>query len=502
MGGSGEVVTFRELDEASNRIAHLLRQAGLQRGDHIALFMENQQHFMEVVWAALRSGLYLTAINSHLTAEEVAYIAGDCGAKAFVTSRAQGEVAAAMDWNGEELARVSLRLMTNGAMEGFQGYEDSVAAQPAVPIADESSGTTMLYSSGTTGRPKGVLRPLPENTPAEADARAAALGPTYGFHDGMVYLSPAPMYHAAPLAFSISAQRWGGTVVIMEKFDPLRALELIERCGVTHSQWVPTMFVRLLRLSDEERNRFDLSSHQVAIHAAAPCPVPVKHQMIDWWGPIIYEYYAGTEGNGSTMTDSHEWLQKPGTVGRARAGVVHIVGPDGEELGPGEEGNVYFEGGATFEYHNDPAKTEEAHDPKGRGWSTLGDVGYLDEDGYLFLTDRKAHMIISGGVNIYPREIEDVFIQHPAVGDVAVFGVPNAEFGEEVKAVVQPLDPDAAGDELAAELLSFVRQHLAGFKCPRSIDFREQLPRLPTGKLYKRILVDEYKKLAAGTSPD
>ena len=498
MATSGEVLTYRELDERSNRLAHLLRAAGLQRGDHMALFMENQPRFMEVVWAALRSGIYITAINSHLTAEETAYIVGDCGARAFVSSRQLSEVAGGIDWSS--LPEVTTRLMVDGAIDGFDAYEEAVAAHPATPIDDESNGTTMLYSSGTTGRPKGVLRALPEGHPGDEDPRAVGTGTVYGFREGMVYLSPAPMYHAAPLAFSVNAQRFGGTVVIMERFDPLQALEMIERHRVTHSQWVPTMFVRLLRLTDEERQRFDLSSHECAIHAAAPCPVPVKRQMIEWWGPIIYEYYAGTEGNGSTGITSEEWLAHPGSVGRARAGQVHIVGADGEELGPREEGAIYFSGGGQFEYHNDPEKTRDSRDAKGRGWSTLGDVGYLDEEGWLYLTDRKAHMIISGGVNIYPREIEDVLIQHPAVADVAVFGIPNEEFGEEVKAVVQPMDPAAVGDELARELMAFCREHLAGYKCPRSVDFRDELPRLPTGKLYKRLLVDEYKARAAAAA--
>jgi long-chain acyl-CoA synthetase len=315
----------------------------------------------------------------------------------------------------------------------------------------------------------------------------------------MVYLSPAPLYHAAPLAFCVLTQRFGGTVVVMERFDPAAALELIERHRVTHSQWVPTMFVRLLRLSDAERAAHDLSSHELAIHAAAPCPVPVKHQMIEWWGPILYEYYAGTEGNGSTAITSEEWLAHPGSVGRARAGTVHIIGPDGDEVPAGEEGAIYFSGGGTFEYHGDPEKTEGARLPG--GLSTLGDIGYLDAEGYLYLTDRKAHMIISGGVNIYPREIEDVLIQHPAVADVAVFGIPNDDFGEEVKAVVELLGSHEPSDALAAELTTFCRQHLAGFKVPRSVDFTDELPRLPTGKLYKRLLRDQY--VAASTeTPD
>jgi len=489
MAGSGDTVTFRELDERSNQLAHLFRAAGLTRGDHIALFMENHPRFLEVVWSALRSGLYITAINSHLTAEEVAYIVGDCDAQAFVTSMAMRQVVDEMPW--PDLARVHVRLMVDGTSSRFDAYETAVADHPTTPIDDESSGATMLYSSGTTGRPKGVLRPLADEKPWDGEARLAGLGATYGFNPDMVYLSPAPMYHAAPLGFSVNAQRFGGTVVVMERFDPAAALRAIETYKVTHSQWVPTMFVRLLRLPDDERLGPDLSSHQVAIHAAAPCPVAVKQQMIDWWGPIIYEYYAGTEGNGSTAITSEEWLQHPGSVGRARAGSVHILDEEGNELPPLQEGGIYFSGGASFEYHNDPQKTAESRLGGGK-YTTLGDVGYLDEDGWLYLTDRKAYMIISGGVNIYPREIEDVLIQHPAVADVAVFGIPNDDLGEEVKAVVQLLPGHHAGDALVSELMTFARRHLAGFKVPRSIDFTEELPRLPTGKLYKRVLRDPY----------
>ena len=488
MGTSGEAVTYRELDERSNRLAHLLRTAGLGEGDHVALLMENHPRFLEVVWAALRSGLYITTINSHLTAEEVTYIVGDCGARALVTSAALAPVAAELDWDAVE--EVQTRLVVGCQLAGFERYEDAVAAFPSHPLTVESTGATMLYSSGTTGRPKGVLRPLPGTKPWEEDARLAGTSQVYGFRDGMVYLSPAPMYHAAPLAFSVLAQRFGGTVVMMEHFDPARALTLIEQHRVTHSQWVPTMFVRLLRLPEEERRAHDLSSHEVAIHAAAPCPVPVKRGMIEWWGPILHEYYAGTEGNGSTGITSEEWLARPGSVGRARVGRVHIIGPDGEELPACEEGAIYFSGGATFEYHGDPDKTAGARLPG--GLSTLGDIGYLDDEGWLYLTDRKAHMIISGGVNIYPREIEDVLIQHPAVADVAVIGVPDEDFGEAVKAVVELLPGTAPSPALAVELTAFARQHLAGFKVPRTVDFTEKLPRLATGKLYKRLLKDEY----------
>jgi acyl-CoA synthetase (AMP-forming)/AMP-acid ligase II len=487
MGSTGQTLTFRELDEGSNRLAHLFRAAGLRPGDHVALFMENQIRFLEVAWAAMRSGLYLTAINSFLTAGEVDYIVDDCEATAIVTSHAKAEVVSQLSLP----ERVATRLMVDGTIDGFESYEDAIARFPATPVDDETMGVLMLYSSGTTGRPKGVKRPLSDLHPNAPDPGVAALGMLYGFRDAMVYLSPAPMYHAAPLAYSLWAQRFGGTVVIMERFDAAQALQLIERHRVTHSQWVPTMFSRMLRLPDEQRLAHDLSSLEVAIHAAAPCPVPVKRQMIEWWGPKLFEYYAGTEGNGSTYITSEEWLAKPGSVGRAsRNSEVVIIDENGDEQPAGSEGTVWFRGGAAFEYHNAPEKTAESRRPG--GLSTLGDVGYLDEDGYLFLTDRKAYMIISGGVNIYPREIEDVLAGHPKVADVAVFGIPNEDLGEEVKAVVQPLDWSDAGPELATELLAYCREHLARFKVPRSLDFEPELPRLPTGKLYKRLLRDKY----------
>lgn len=486
MAGSGEVMSFSELNARSNQLAHRFRAAGLNRGDHVALFMENQIHYMEVVWAAMRSGLYLTAINSYLTPGEVSYIVEDCGAGAFITSKAKAETVGQVEFSD----RVATRLMVGGSAPGFDSYEEAIASFPKTNIADESTGTLMLYSSGTTGRPKGVKRALPTVVPGEPDPSIVPFKTLYDFRDDMVYLSPAPMYHAAPLAYSLWAQMYGGAVVIMERFDPLEALALIERYGVTHSQWVPTMFVRMLKLSEEQRARHDLSSLEVAIHAAAPCPVPVKHQMIAWWGPKLYEYYAGTEGNGSTIINSHEWLKKPGSVGRTTVAKLHILDEDFNELPAGSEGTIWFSGGGDFEYHNAPEKNAESH--RTGGLSTLGDVGYVDEDGYLFLTDRKAYMIIAGGVNIYPREIEDILVTHPAVADVAVFGIPNDDLGEEVKAVVQPVDMAAAGPELAAELLAFCGQHLARFKVPRTLDFEAELPRLPTGKLYKRILRDRY----------
>ncbi|MBV8961098.1 MAG: AMP-binding protein [Actinobacteria bacterium] len=489
MAGSGEIVTYKQLDERSNQLAQLFRDRGLKKGDAIAVYMENNSRYHEVLWAAQRAGLYYTAISYRLTAPEVEYIVGDCGARVFVTSHDQREAAAEMI-AGDMLPGVHTRLMINGTIDGFESYEDVVGAMSTEPIADETEGRDMLYSSGTTGRPKGVRVPIPDSPMGTPDGVTVLSQALYGVTPDSVYLSPAPLYHSAPLRFTMAAQRLGATVVVMEHFDPMEYLRLIEKHKITYSQVVPTMFVRMLKLPKEEREKPDTSSLQVVIHAAAPCPIPVKEQMIEWWGPVLFEYYAGTEGNGFVCCNSEEWLAHKGTVGKAILGTVHIVDEDGTEQPTGESGTIYFEGGSEFEYHNDPEKTKGSRNDK--GWSTLGDIGYLDEDGYLYLTDRKAFMIISGGVNIYPQEAENVLTMHPKVFDVAVFGVPNDDFGEEVKAVVQPADMADAGPALERELIAFCREHLADVKCPRSVDFEAELPRHPTGKLYKRLLKDRY----------
>jgi acyl-CoA synthetase (AMP-forming)/AMP-acid ligase II len=455
----------------------------------VAVFMENHPRYFEVVWAALRSGLYLTAINSYLTAEELGYILRDSGARSVVTSPAKVTVARGALVHAPE---VELALIVDDEQPGFTAYEAAVAAQPTTRLAEEPAGELMLYSSGTTGQPKGIKRPLRGSSIADGQLLGAMLGAVFGVTPDTVYLSPAPIYHSAPLGFSLAVQSIGGTVVMLERFDPVLALSVIERRRVTCSQWVPTMFTRMLKLPDDERAGFDVSSLEVAIHAAAPCPVPVKQAMMDWWGPVLWEYYAGTEGNGFCLVKPEEWLAHPGTVGRPLFGELHILDEDGCELPAGQAGTVYFGGGPAYEYHNDPAKTKEVQDPTGHGWTTLGDVGYLDDDGWLFLTDRKAFMIISGGVNIYPQETENVLTMHPKVADVAVLGVPNDEMGEEVKAVVQLLDHSGAGPELEEELLTYCREHLAHYKCPRTIDFETDLPRLPTGKLYKGKLRERY----------
>ena len=487
MAGSGETVTYGQLDRQSNRIAQLFRSRGLRPGDHIALFLENNARYFEICWGAQRSGLIYTAISSRLTVAEVEYIVGDCGAKLFVTSKYLADKATELEAG---LTGVASRFMIDGTVPGYDSWEDAVARFPATPIADETSGHDMLYSSGTTGRPKGVLpvvapMPIDEVNPLLMISRQL-----YGIDENTVYLSPAPLYHAAPLRFNMSVMRLGGTSVIMENFDAGEYLKLVPKHQATHTQVVPTMFVRFLKLPDAVRLAPDMSSLKCAIHAAAPCPIPVKEKMIEWWGPIVWEYYGGTEGNGLTMCNSAEWLAHKGTVGRAIVGKLKIVGDDGAEMPPGESGTVYFAEGRKFEYHNDPKKTAESRHPQ--GWSTLGDVGYVDADGFLHLTDRKAFMIISGGVNIYPQEAENLLIDHPKVMDCAVFGVPNDDFGEEVKAVVQPRDMADACPELAEELIAYCKQNLSAIKCPRSIDFEAELPRHPTGKLYKRLLRDRY----------
>ena len=494
MAGSGETLTYRQLDERSNQLAHVLRAQGLGRGDHVAIFMENQIRYMEIVWACFRSGMYITAINSYLTADEVAYIIDDCDAQVVISSRAKAAQVAIID--PASTPKVQRWLMADGVAgepggPEWESYDDVIGAEPVTKIGDESTGFYMLYSSGTTGRPKGIKRALPDIRLDALDPRTELMMEgAYAYGEDMVYLSPAPMYHAAPLAFSIPVHRVGGTLVIMERFDASGSLAAIERYDVTHAQFVPTMFVRMLKLDDAERMRHGLSTLQVAIHAAAPCPVDVKHAMIEWWGPILYEYYAGTEGVGSTLINSHEWLERPGSVGQASLGTIHICDAEGNDLATGETGGIYFSGGGVFEYHKSPEKTADAMLDGGRG--TLGDIGYVDEDGYLFLTDRRAHMIISGGVNIYPQEIEDAMIAHPSVMDVAVFGGPDAEMGEQVKAVVQPAPGVVADEALARELIAYARDRIAHYKCPRTVDFESELPRLPTGKLYKRLLRDRY----------
>jgi long-chain acyl-CoA synthetase len=499
MGGSGFTQTYAELDAAANRLSHLLRSAGLNPGDHIAICMENHDRYLEIIWGCHYAGLVYTAASSRLQSAELEYIINDCGARAYITSKYKSEQAAEIV---AATPNVELRLMLDGTIDGYESYEQAVAAQSPEPLdEDRVAGMDMLYSSGTTGMPKGISRAFPNEPLGEFNNGVTTLAAMlFAVDDTKRYLSPAPFYHAAPLRFCMSMHALGATIVAMENFDAEKYLALVDEHKITHSQVVPTMFVRMLKLPEETRNRYDVSSLECVIHAAAPCPVPTKKGIIEWFGPVVHEYYAGSEGNGFVYCNSEMWLAHEGTVGMPINCTLHICGDDGEEVPQGQSGTVFFEGGAEFEYHNDPEKTKSSRHPL--GWSTLGDVGYVDEDGFLYLTDRKAYMIISGGVNIYPQEAENVLVTHEKVIDVAVFGVPNDDFGEEVKAVVQPREmpkDDAEAQALAGELIQFCKSKLADVKCPRSIDFRDELPRHPTGKLYKRLLKDEYWK-AAGRS--
>lgn len=490
MAATGRDVTFQELEATANQGAHLFRSVGLERGDHIAILLENHERFFQICWAAQRAGLYYTTISWRLQQDEVEYIVNNCEARLFITSTARSDIMVSL---ADKMPNVEHKFMLDVAGDdsgsGFRSWDAAISSYPTTPIADQSEGASMLYSSGTTGYPKGIKRPLPEEAYGSTEG-LSVLSALYGATESSIYLSPAPLYHAAPLGFTMASLRSGIRVVVMEHFDALAALEAIEKYRITHSQWVPTMFVRMLKLTEEQRLKHDVSTLQCAVHAAAPCPVPVKEQMIDWWGPVLYEYYAGTEGNGFVQLNSEEWLAHRGSVGRPLNCELHVCNDEGEEVGVGEPGTIFFGGGGEFEYYKDTEKTEGSRHP--RGWSTLGDVGYLDEDGYLYLTDRKHFMIISGGVNIYPQEAENVLITHDSVMDVAVFGVPNTDFGEEVKAVVQPIDMALASPALEAELLDFCRDRLSHIKCPRSVDFQAELPRHPTGKLYKRLLKDKY----------
>ena len=487
MTSTGEVVTYLQLEQRSNQIAHLFRKLGLQSKDHVAMLMENHVRFFEIIWAALRSGIIITPISTHLIEEEVTYILNNSEAKLFITTKKFADLAANLLSKAPNIQQC---LMVDGEQPGFPSFEAAVAALPTTRIPDEITGVTMLYSSGTTGYPKGVYTPPHSDSIDDVNPIMDSIGKNFKFGPHVKYLSPAPLYHAAPLAYNTVNMLFGGTSIIMDKFDSVKSLEAIEKYKANYSQWVPIMFVRMLKLPAEVRTKYDVSSMLLALHAAAPCPIEVKEQMIDWWGPVLFEYYGASEGNGLTAITSQEWLTHKGSVGKAFMGEVFILDDEGNPVPTREIGNVYFKGGNVFKYHNESEKTAKAYTKEGH--STVGDVGYVDEEGYLYLTDRKNFTIISGGVNIYPQEIENQLITHPKVADVAVFGIPDKEFGQQVKAVVQPKNWEAAGPDLAAELLQFCRTKLAKIKVPKSIDFDKELPRKDNGKLYKRRLVDRY----------
>ena len=425
MGESGKIVTFEELEAGSNQAAQLFRSEGLQSGGVVALLLENHSRYLELAWAAQRAGLYVVGISWRLTAPEVEYIVRDSGAGLVITSAGVGSVTAELP---ARLPQARL-FMLDGEAPGYLSWEAEVASFPLTPIVDQRAGSDMLYSSGTTGRPRGIRLPLASDGDiCGPTSLSLALDRLFGIGPETIYLCPAPLYHSAALRWCMSVQKVGGTVVVMKKFDPEGALALIERHEVNLCQFVPTHFIRLLKLPDEVRRRYDLSSLKVAVHAAAPCPIPVKQAMIDWWGPILFEYYAGTEGNGMTMIDSPQWVERPGSVGKSVVGTARVCDEDGEPLPPRAIGTIYFENGPSFAYHNDPEKTASCANKY--GWTTLGDVGWMDEEGYLYLTDRKSFTIISGGVNIYPQEIENLLVLHAKVQDAAVIGAPHPEMGK------------------------------------------------------------------------
>jgi long-chain acyl-CoA synthetase len=498
MAASGESVSYKEFETRTNRLAHLLRARGLKRLDHFAIFMENNSRYLESCGAGERAGLYYTCTNSFLTPDELAYILTNSESQVLITSRGKVDIALKAL---TQCPQVRVCLVVDGAAVPdlparvqdceVLDFAQAVAAYPPTPIADEWLGTPMLYSSGTTGRPKGIVRPLPEDPPSKPLPLFHFLNKLWRYREDMVYLSPAPLYHSAPQAAVALTVRNGGTVIIMEHFDPEQYLALIPKYRVTHSQLVPTMFSRMLKLPESVRTQYDLSSLEIAVHAAAPCPAQVKEQMIAWWGPIIHEYYGATEGLGFTACDSAEWLAHRGSVGRVLLGDLHILDEHMQPAPKGTPGEIWFKTATPFEYFNDAARTAESRSADG-SMSTVGDVGYVDDDGFLYLTDRSTFMIISGGVNIYPQECENLLITHPKVADAAVFGVPNEDLGEEVKAVIQPMPGVTASPELAQELIAFCQQHLAKLKCPKSVDFMDALPRLPTGKLYKKPLREQY----------
>jgi long-chain acyl-CoA synthetase len=486
----GRAISYGELYANSQRVAAVLHEAGLRRGDGVALVLPNRPEFFEITWGCQLSGLYYTAVNTHFTPDEIAYVVDDSDAKAVFLDASMTDLAAHV--RGANTG-VGVHIAVGGELPGWQSYADALAAAGDAP--PRSDGSEMLYSSGTTGRPKAVRRPLPAdgNGSWAQSVLEMALTHHYGMDQSSVYLSPAPMYHAAGVNYTMAVNRVGAASIIMRKFDAENVLRLIETHRVTHAQFVPTMFVRMLKLPGAIRQKYDVSSLRCVIHAAAPCPVDVKHQMMDWFGPILYEYYGGTEGFAGTTIGPRDWLAHPGSVGIPMA-PVHVVGEDGQELPVGESGELYFEGGPDFEYFKDPAKTASVSNE--RGWRSLGDMGYVDEDGYMYLTDRSTFMIVSGGVNIYPQEVENLLVMHPKLVDAAVFGVPNDEFGEEVKAVVQPVagiaDSPELEAELEAELIDYCRAHLATYKCPRTVEFDPELPRDPNGKLYKRRIRERY----------
>jgi long-chain acyl-CoA synthetase len=488
MSSGGETLRYGALEAHINQGARLLKALGLVAGARLAMCIDNSPAFFRVACAAQRAGMTLIPVSTKLTGQEIAYIVQDSGAKAFVASpRLAQAIGVLSGWTPAPLF-----LSAGGYVEGYRDWDAEAALQPETTVAEEAAGTEILYSSGTTGRPKGIVyRGIP-GRPGGVVNSIFAFMRSLGVDQNSVYLNPAPLYHSAPFAWSMGVLRLGGTAVVMESFDAEQALALIARHRVTISQWVPTHFVRMLKLPEDVRARYDVGSLKLAIHAAAPCPVPVKQAMIDWWGPIVWEYFGGSEQTAITMITPEEWLAHPGSVGRCVLGQLHICDDAGEPVPVGTIGTIHSQNGMDFYYHNDPEKTRQSRNR--HGWTTVGDVGYLDDDGYLYLTDRKNFMIITGGVNVYPQEVENLLVTHPAVADAAVFGIPDADLGEKVMALIQPADMADATPAFAEELSRWLRQSLSGVKMPKRIEFRAELPRLPTGKMAKHLLRDEFAK--------
>ncbi len=486
---SGKEVTYGELYAECNRLVHGLRALGLEAGSGVAAVVPNSFEMLALYFAAMQAGWYLTPINHHLVGPEIAYIVEDCEADAFIGHERFADTCRSA---ADAISLPADHCFSIGAVDGFRPYTDLTDGQPADRPGDRSGGAAMHYTSGTTGQPKGVRRKLSGADPDAAAAGGGFLLRLFGTvaHDGNVHICGSPLYHTAVLAFASTSLHLGHPVVLMDRWTPEGMLELIERHGVTNSHMVPTQFHRLLALPEEVRDRYDVSTLRSMVHAAAPCPVEIKQRMLDWWGPVIYEYYAATEGGGTVVTPE-QWLERPGTVGLPwPSSEIRILDDEGVDTPTGEIGTVYMKlGQGDFEYFKDKGKTDEN---RRAGFFTVGDIGYLDDGGYLFLCDRKSDMIISGGVNIYPAEIEGALLTHPKVADAAVFGIPHEDWGEEIKAVVEVAPGVDAGDALTAELTAHCAERLAKFKLPKSIDYTAEMPRDPNGKLYKRKLRDPY----------
>jgi long-chain acyl-CoA synthetase len=485
----GTEVTAGRLAARANQISNGLRALGLERGDTLAVVVPNSVEMMELVLGAQQIGLYLTPINHHLVGPEIAYIVSDSDAKVLVGHE---RFAGALQIAADEANFPEDRRFAIGSIPGWRPYSDLTDGQPDTRPEDRTAGAPMHYTSGTTGRPKGVKRALADIDPDEMGALYSMFLMMFGVQaeDGNVHITGSPLYHTAVLLWTTNSLHLGHRVVVMDKWSPEEMLRLIDKHGVTTSHMVPTQFHRLLALPEDVRNKYDMSSLRCMVHAAAPCPIEIKRRMIDWWGDSIMEYYAATEGGGTIVT-AKEWLDRPGTVGKAWTGSeVRIFDDDGNQLPVGQIGTVYMAlAQASFEYKGDPEKTNAN---RRDGFFTVGDVGELDDDGYLFLRDRKIDMIISGGVNIYPAEIEGTFLTCPLVGDVAIFGIPNEDWGEAIKAVIEPAEGQEAGPALEAALREFAEANLASYKRPKSYDFTTEMPRDPSGKLYKRKLRDPY----------